>query len=463
MIYRNYKLALLARVTILFITLLLLAFIINGYRESTNLSITIVIIISLLLGVILSVRSLFKLSLRRFIEMDDFFESVKYRDFSRWYAEDHGPQDLMELHRKFNIVNETFKIISKEKETQHFYLQKILELVNTGIVAYSTETGKVLWINESFKKTLNIPSLKNISFVEKRKPKLYTAIFETNHVNGNTISIETENSKIKILISTSLFSMEKDAFKLIVLQNIDDTLNQNESEAWKKLLSVMTHEIMNSIAPISSLAETIHSKIRLSLESPKENQLEINDLQISIESIRKRSEGLMKFARTYRGLNKITKLNPSIVLISDLFNNISNLLQPSLESKNINLEFEVESPKLRIEIDSYLIEQVLINLILNAIDACKNIEAPKIIISADQNIEGYSLIKIIDNGTGIPDEFIDKIFIPFFSTKKNGSGIGLSLCKQIMLLHKGTIRVKSVEEKGTEISLIFSNELLNKN
>ncbi len=455
MAYKKYKLALLFRVAILFFSLAALAYVITRLDFKENLPLAMVIITPLTLITILSLRSLFKFTIRRYNEMDDFFESVKYRDFSRWFAVKSGPQDIRELHTGFNKVNETFKQINKEKEAQHLYLQKILELIDTGIVAYNIETGKVLWINDSFKKILSIPSLKNIDFVAKRKPLLFTSIFETNHVNGNSISIVIENSRIKVLISNTVFKIENESFKLLVLQNIDDTLNENETEAWKKLLSVMTHEIMNSIAPISSLAETLQSKIHQSIENPKEHQLEMNDLELSMESIRKRSEGLMKFAKTYRGLNKITKLNLATVSIKDLFDSISNLLQPSLSNKNVDLQFSVETNNLQIEIDTYLIEQVLINLILNALDACKDRENSRIRIIAERNIDGQTIIKVADNGKGISDEIADKIFVPFFSTKKKGSGIGLSLCKQIMLLHKGKIQIKTIEDKGTVISLVF--------
>ena len=163
----------------------------------------------------------------------------------------------------------------------------------------------------------------------------------------------------------------------------------------------------------------------------------------------------MKFANTYRGLNKIDHLNLSHTSIGVLYESISNLLQPSLSSKNIEMQFNLENPELQIEMDTSLIEQVLINLIKNAVEACKNVEKPLIKISAEKNIEGIGIIKISDNGSGIPNEILDKIFIPFFSTKKNGSGIGLSLCQQIMFLHKGKIKINSVENSGTVIQLIF--------
>jgi nitrogen fixation/metabolism regulation signal transduction histidine kinase len=378
-----------------------------------------------------------------------------YRDFSQWFNETSGPKDIRDLHKGFNEVNQTIKDINKEKETQYLYLQKILELIDTGIVAYNIETGRVLWINDMFKNLLDVPTLKSIDFVKKRNQNMFKDVFEPNHLTGKTISIDTGKEKTKMLISSSHFKIDNDEFKLIVLRNIDNTLNQNQSEAWTKLLSVLTHEIMNSIAPISSLAETLQSQIKLSVEDPELNPLEIDDLNLGIESIKKRSEGLLKFAKTYRGLNKITSINIKKIYLIEMFDGISNLLDSSLKSKNIELQFELDYPKLQVELDSSLIEQVLINLILNAIEAFKDTEHPKIIISAKQSNEGETIIKVSDNGKGIPDELVDKIFIPFFSSKKNGSGIGLSLCQQIMFLHKGKIQVNSIENRGTVIRLIF--------
>jgi len=455
MAYKRYLLALFFRSVFLFISLFALAGLILLLDFKTKLPVAIVSISPVVFIVVYSFVNLYKFVVRRFVEMDDFFESVKYRDFSRWFTEQSGPEDIRKLHKGFNEVNKTIKEINKEKEAQHLYLQKILELMDTGIMTYSMDSGKVLWVNDSFKNILGIPSLKTTEFIQKRNQKLYDTIFETNHAEGNTVQVEVNNEKIKVLINSSIFLIEDESFKLVVIKNIDDTINRTESEAWKKLLSVMTHEIMNSIAPISSLAETLQFKIRASIENPHKNELEIIDLDQGIETIKNRSEGLLKFAKTYRSLNKVTELNLSNIYVSEIFNNIENLMKPSLESKNIDLIFELDNPGLKIEMDTYLIEQVLINLILNAVEACKEKENPEIRISAEKNVSGNRFIKITDNGTGIPDEIIDDIFIPFFTTKKTGSGIGLSLCKQIMLLHKGKIQINTIQGEGTAISLVF--------
>lgn len=447
MTYKNYKIALLFRVLLLTASLTALAFAIN-YSHFYG------IIGASLVGII-AFYNLYTFTARRFVEMDDFFESMKYKDFSRKFAVKSGPRDIRELHKGFNMVNATVREINSKKEAQFVYLQKILEMVDVGILAYNMESGDVLWANDTIHNTLNFPSFKNVRFVANRRPELYKAIFESSHHVAATITLDLKYEKIKALISDSVFHVEDDSFKLILLQNIDETLDQNESDSWKKLLSVMTHEIMNSIAPITSLAGTLESHIQQSIASPENYPLEIEDLHEGIQTIKKRSEGLMKFAKTYRSLNKVTHLNLSSVPVSELFRSIDNLMQPSIQNKAITIDFTLKNPDLKINIDTYLIEQVLINLILNAIDACSHSEQPSIELAAEKNVNGNTILSVTDNGTGIPAEILDQIFVPFFSTKKKGSGIGLSLCKQIMLLHKGKINIQSKEGVGTAISLVF--------
>lgn len=399
--------------------------------------------------------NLYRFLTRRFVAMDDFFEAVKYRDFSRWFSEKHGPQDIRRLHKGFNNVNKTIKNINNERQAQFVYLQKILEMVDVGIIAYNLDSGQVLWANESLLNTLDLPNFKNIGFVEKRRPQLYDELFDTYRNEAVSTAITLRNENLKVLISETVFQVEEDAFKLVVLQNIENTLNQTESDAWKKLLSVMTHEIMNSIAPISSLAETLQNHIQNNQQNAALHPLELDDLNAGISSIKKRSEGLMKFAKTYRSLSKVTHLNLETVKVGELFKSISDLMQPSLADKHVSLYFKTENPEMLFEIDSYLIEQVLINLILNAIDATQEVKNAKIVVTASQNSKGKVQIKVRDNGSGIPEEIRESIFIPFFSTKKTGSGIGLSLSKQIMTLHKGKIQLQSDADNGTEFTLQF--------
>ena len=388
-------------------------------------------------------------------ELDQFVESVHYRDFSRYFDVKHAPVELQPLRKGFNEINTTFKVISKEKETQYQYLQKILELVDTGILSYEEKSGNVVWMNESLKKMLQLPYLKTIHSLSKRDDELYKDVLALNPGDNKIATAHLEKSSFKILLSATAFQTDGKLYKLIAFQNVNEALDETESKAWQKLLSVLTHEIMNSVAPISSLADTLKNRLQQSVTTLNNDSGSVDDLEIGIETIKRRSEGLLKFAETYRNLNKITTLNLKKVYVRDIFENLLRLMQPTIEQKNIELETILKETDLVLEADTNLIEQVLINLVVNAIEAVKDKKNPKILLTAYLTNNRKTIIKVADNGNGMPAELLDKIFIPFFSTKKSGSGIGLSLCKQIMMLHKGNMQVHSVEGEGTAFLLQF--------
>jgi signal transduction histidine kinase len=387
-------------------------------------------------------------------EVQEFVESIHYRDFSRYFNVKHAPAELQPLRKGFNEINSTFKVISKEKEVQYQYLQKILELVDTGIISYEIESGELNWMNDTFKKMMDIPYLKTIHTLEKRQVNLYKEARTIRPGESKVVTITKDNRQIKILLAATIFQTEGKTNKVIACQNINEALDETEAKAWQKLLSVMTHEIMNSVAPISSLAGTLKNRLSQATAGTDNSNSNMDDLELGLETIQRRSEGLLKFTETYRNLNKITTPNLKKVFVRDLFENLNTLMQPTLEQKNIELEIILKDPDLLAEVDVNLIEQVLINLLVNALEAVKEKALPRIVLSAA--IENNRiLIKVADNGSGISEELLDKIFIPFFSTKKSGSGIGLSLCKQIMLLHKGNIQVQSVTGEGTVFLLQF--------
>ncbi len=388
-------------------------------------------------------------------ELNQFVESIHYRDFSRNFDVKHAPVELQPLRKGFNEINTTFKIISKEKETQYQYLQKILELVDTGILSYKISTGEVVWMNESLKRMMQLPYLKTISSLGRRDEALQKQILELNPGETKIATAHLERSSFKILLSATAFQTDGEKYKLIAFQNVDEALDETESKAWQKLLSVMTHEIMNSIAPISSLADTLKSRLLESMPALNNDSGSVDDLELGINTIKRRSEGLLKFAETYRNLNKITKPNVKKIYVSDLFESINLLMQPTLDQKNIDLQVILKDTGVTLEADTNLIEQVLINLVVNAIEAVKDKEDARIILSAYRDSNNKTVITVTDNGIGMPEEVIDKVFIPFFSTKKSGSGIGLSLSKQIMMLHKGNIQIHSVEGSGTSFLLHF--------
>jgi signal transduction histidine kinase len=302
---------------------------------------------------------------------------------------------------------------------------------------------------------LQLPYLKTIHSLARRDEELYKEIISVKPGEGRIATAHPERSSFKILLSATAFQTDGKIYKLIAFQNVNEALDETESKAWQKLLSVLTHEIMNSVAPISSLADTLKHRLHESVKLLNNDSGSVDDLELGIETIKRRSEGLLKFAETYRSLNKITTLNLTKVYVRDIFENLLQLMLPTLEQKNIDVETILKDPDLMIECDTSLLEQVMINLLVNAIDAVKEKQEPTIILSAYVAGNRKTILKIADNGNGMPPEVVDKIFIPFFSTKKTGSGIGLSLCKQIMMLHKGNIQVQSEEGIGTAFLLQF--------
>ena len=447
MIFKRYEWRLIFRVIALFATLLAAAFIMQGGRY-----IYLVIVLPI---IFYELVDMVRFNKKAQLEISQFVESIHYRDFSRHFDVGTAPGELKELRKGFNDINSTFKLISREKETQYQYLQKILELVDTGIISYDQDTGEIIWINESFKNLLRIPYLKTIHSLAKREPILYEDIINIKAGDNKLVTITRDQQQIKILVNISVYKIEDKIYKLLAFQNVSEALDETESKAWQKLLNIMTHEIMNSVAPISSLAETLKNRLKSPQIANSVAPGELEDLELGIDTIKRRSEGLLKFTESYRSLNKITQLELEPVLVCNLLENINSLMLPTLEKRQIELDIIIKDLTLEVDIDINLVEQVLINLLINAVEAVKDNKQPRIILSAEAQ-NNKVIIKVSDNGTGMSAELVDKIFIPFFSTRKAGSGIGLSLCKQIMLLHKGNIQVQSAEGKGSVFMLQFS-------
>jgi len=432
------------------------------------LTITIILLIY-------TIRLIFKI----FGDLDVFFEAVKYRDFSRKYIENKWWKKR--IYHGFNTVNNTFIALNSEKETQQHYLKRMLELVDTGILSYDVETMDILWMNEALKNMFNIPQIKNIHWLEKRNENLHNELIEIPLGSSRLVTLNTGNQTIKTLTNASTFQTEGKTYKLIAFHNISATLEEVESGAWKGLLKVMTHEIMNSIAPVSSLADTMKKQIEslkekmsndtsrhcgLDPQSPINEEMlkqvqhdgvysDFEDIELALETIHRRSEGLLKFVDTYRNLSKTIVLEICPVNLYELLNTVYQLMYPSLKQKGILLGIKTEHPQVIVNIDRGMMEQVLINFITNAMYAVKNKPEAHIILFSGITTKGEPYFTVADNGCGISPENRDKIFIPFFSTKKNGSGIGLSLSREIVKLHKGRLQIQSQVGEGSAFTVLL--------
>jgi two-component system, NtrC family, nitrogen regulation sensor histidine kinase NtrY len=405
------------------------------------------------------------ISLIQYIEktnriVTSFLESVRFSDFSRTFQAEGLGSSFDNLKKAFNKVIEDFQKIRNEKEEHFFYLQNIISHIEIGIIAYQQD-GTVEMINNAAKKLFNLQHIKNIQILESWSPGLEQVLFNIEPGEDELIKLRIGEETLQLSIHATKFTLNERDIKLISIKNIQSELEEQEMEAWQKLIKVLTHEIMNSIAPIASLTSTVNNMLSaLTAQlaphiSEKDDQETIDDISKALHTIHNRSTGLIQFVEKYRNLTRIPKPNFKSYLIKDQFNNIHKLFEKDINDNGINFEIIVVPEKLELTADEQLIEQVLINMARNSIHALENVERKKIRLKAFINNNGRRAIQVVDNGQGIIKEVGDKIFIPFFTTKTSGSGIGLSLSKQIMRVHNGNIRVSSIPFVETCFTLTF--------
>ncbi|MBV6646373.1 MAG: ATP-binding protein, partial [Cyclobacteriaceae bacterium] len=326
--------------------------------------------------------------------------------------------------------------------------------------------GEIQIINAAARRLLGMNQVKNVNQFKSISPELIETIKSLRTGGRDLIKISKNGDEIQLAVYVIELSLRGEAFKLISLQNIQSELEEKEMEAWQNLIRVLTHEIMNSVTPISSLAATVETELNDFLSREGDiNQItndEVEDFHLAVSTIHKRSESLIKFVSDFRNMTRIKLPNLQATKVCDILEHIILLLKNDIEERQIELDYKVEPKELLINVDKEQIEQVIINLVKNAIQALDENEEDgkeqKLLKIRAKSIDtGGAIISIEDNGPGIEEDALKKIFIPFFTTKKNGSGIGLSLSKQIMRNHGGTITAKSVQNAGTEFLLKFGS------
>ncbi len=402
-------------------------------------------------------------SLVRYVEttnrdLSRFFETIRYEDFSQTFKDDGRGKSFSELRAAFNDVCNAFRKARSEKEEHYHYLQTVVQHIGVGLIAFRRD-GEVELINTAAKRLLNVPRLKNVKNLETLSKKLVEKLLQLRSKERALVKVYDNGELLYLALYATEFRLAGQDISLVSIQNIQSELEKTEIEAWQKLIRVLTHEIMNSITPISSLASTMNELIGEAFSgvtSDSESDQEIlDDIRQAIKTIQKRSQGLLHFVDAYRNLTLIPQPNFQIFPLQELFARVEKLMQANIEEKGIDFEAKVEPESLELTADPELIEQVLINLLLNALQALEQRQEAQIRLEARLDDRGRILIQVKDNGPGISRENLDKIFIPFFSTKDGGSGIGLSLSRQIMRLHKGTISALSNPDIQTIFTLRF--------
>jgi nitrogen fixation/metabolism regulation signal transduction histidine kinase len=382
-----------------------------------------------------------------------FLESIRYEDFSiRFSADNKLGKTFRALNYQFNEVLEAFRQTRAEKEANLKYIDTIVQHISIGVLSFDAE-GRIELINPAAFRLLGIYRLRNIAELRSAHPDLPELLMQIH--SGNKILYRTRTEQ-QLSIHAATIRLQGRLVKLISIQNIHAELQQKELEAWQNLTKILRHEIMNSVTPIVSLISTMQDIIEQDISPENRQQEAIMDLMEALETIKSRSKGIMNFVNAYRDYTTLPKPQFTNVNIKELITEVSNLLQADMKRAGVFFQSEVDSAGAEIHADMAQLQMVLINLIKNAMDALEHTDHPEIRLCATMITTNQVAITITDNGPGIDADAINKIFIPFYTTKRKGSGIGLSLSQQIIQLHGGQLKVDNTSNSGTTFSVILT-------
>ncbi len=450
---RHY-LQIIIRVILIIITSLLFAFSITanlGWFTSFNLG--ILILLQGYLFIIYSNR------INRMLER--FFSSLKDDGSSMGFSRKYSEKSLVRLYEYFDRISQQLKQLEESNVKKSHYFHTVFQHVGVGLISFFDD-GRIENINNAALRILGLKDVGNIHQLKTIHPDLPAIMSSLQPGRQRLLKIRQVPESIDLLLKATEFIRDEVKITLISLQNISPELQEKELDSWQKLIRVLTHEIMNSVAPISSSIETMTSFFSnpttgKPVDASAITQETVNNTLRGLEIIGSRSKGLLEFVRQYRKFSFPPRPEFKNLRVADILNDIQGLMNEHLDKYAISFHYSVEPEDLMIEADKKLIEQVLINLVNNSIDSLARSGKDKryIVIRASLNEDDRVIIAVTDNGKGIPPEIIDHIFIPFFSTKEEGTGIGLSLSRQVIRLHQGSISVESVPGNETTFTLVF--------
>jgi two-component system, NtrC family, nitrogen regulation sensor histidine kinase NtrY len=387
-----------------------------------------------------------------------FFEAVHNDDHGLVFARGRGDSLVNRLAGNLEKINKHIRQIKVENSRQEQYFAALIEHIGTGILSFNSE-GFVIHANSSLKKLLDMKQLTHIRQLKKIDGKLASAVRHFGYDDEKLITISSKEGALTLLVRSTLFKSMEQPLTLVSMQDIRKELDEKELDSWLKLIRVLTHEIMNSIAPVTSLSENLCSYYIREGEAIPAGEVTEKIVQNTIRGLKVINEqgiGLIRFVETYRKLTRLPEPVRSAVRIGEMVENTVMLYRQELEEKMVRVSLHAAKSDMELSIDEKLISQVLINLVKNAAEALEGREDAEIRIECRENENGQAEVLVIDNGPGIAPDMIDEIFIPFFTTRENGSGIGLSLSRQIMRLHNGSLKVRSIPERETVFTMTFN-------
>lgn len=430
MVYKHFNIAVLVRVFLL---------IGSAFFVGLSFSLSNKLLYICLGGVflILAVWNLITFMNRTNHKINFFIQAVKNDDTTLRFPSKTGNKIINELHGSLNELNHILQQAKIKSQIQEKYFSEILQNIGTAVLVYN-DKGFITDVNQASLEVFGLNTLTHIAQFDKVDKNFRRQLEELKGGEKRMLSLKKKNEEIQLISRCSTIQLKDETVKLLTLQDIRGELERKEIDSWVKLIRVLSHEIMNSLTPVTSISQSLIGlwKEALGADDICGDELVENSIK-GLEVIGERSEALIRFVQSYRKLTQVPKLQKKNVHIIDLFDSLNILIMPYKEESTAMIKFHTPENNFSMEIDEQMFIQVLINLIKNALEAMSSIYGGEVHIIAEQS--DTTVFKIVDNGPGIPTEIKDSIFIPFFTTKEKGTGVGLSYSRQIIKAHGGTI------------------------
>ncbi|MAU14636.1 MAG: histidine kinase [Muricauda sp.] len=447
---RNFYIQLILRVIFLTLTAIALAFSLTN-KWYFSLGLFIVLLVSQVFSLVTFINSTNR-------KIAYFFDAIKNEDFTLRFPEGVTIESFKELNKSLNRVNGLIQEVHLQLQVREQYYQEILKQASIGIMTYN-EKGHVLFANPILEQLLDYSPLNHIKQLKQVDENLYQIFNTFQPFQRKLFQLSNEREQTQLSLKCTPLTLDGQSLLLVVVQDIHKELEEKETESWVRLIRVLTHEIMNTITPIASISDSIIKYYRKGGKITPMAELEESQIKNTLkglEVIKEQGGDLMDFVQSYRSLLHVPDPNKTLVRGKDLLEKIDVLMSAKLIDGESEFSILCHPEDLEFYIDEKQITQVLINLAKNGLQSVESTKGGKVSMIAGIDENGLKYIDIRDNGPGISPELMDEIFVPFFTTKREGTGIGLSLSKRVMQLHGGGIQVRSIPDKETVFRLTFA-------
>jgi len=384
-----------------------------------------------------------------------FMEGLRHQDTTQYFnAEKAGPY-FDKLYASFNEITRDFRLVRIEREVENQFFREALSRSASGLMAVA-EDGEIPLVNDAALQILGLDKLNNLAGLREHFPAL-AELISARDLTDHQLKIAVNRKMVQLALKATEIRLEEKPVRIYSMLDITREMDRNEVESWQKLIRVLSHEITNSVVPLHLLSTSLFDLFHREEKPLKPGEIDqeiIDRTVLGLKTMIKRSGGLSEFLSTYKSFTEVGEADRSTFQVGDMLHHIASLMADELDQAGVKLTVEVNPAGLQLMADEKLAEQTLINLIKNSLFALEKAKDPVILCRAYEQAQRVC-IEVSDNGRGIPEETMDHIFTPFFTTRKDGSGIGLSLARQVLQMHNGSIRVSSIEGEYTTFTLVF--------